>query len=137
MKKHYLLNAIIGMGFGFPITLLCMVIIGGYNDVLKEFIVWMVSSALYGLLSSAVFNRQSDLPLWGSIGIHAAGCLIITMAAALLCGYITSFSDLLPILIPAIIIYLLVYGICVLMMKQNEKQVNQALEKNESNNSSR
>lgn len=135
MKKHYLLNAIIGMGFGFPITLICMVMIGGYNEVLKEFIIWMVSSALYGLLSSAVFNRQSDLPLWGSIGIHAAGCLTITMVAALLCGYITSFFDVLPVLIPAIIIYLLVYGICVLMMKQNEKQVNKALEKNESNNS--
>lgn len=135
MKKHYLLNAIIGMGFGFPITLLCMVIIGGYNEVLQEFIVWMVASALYGLLSSIVFNRQSNLPLWGSIGFHAAGCLTITLAAALLCGYITRFSDVLPVLIPAIIVYLLVYGICVLMMKQNEKQVNKALKKNEGHNS--
>lgn len=135
MKKHYLLNAIIGMGFGFPITLLCMVMIGGYNEVLKEFIVWMVASALYGLLSSAVFNRQSNLPLWGSIGLHAVGCLTITIVAALLCGYIASFSDVLPVLIPASIVYLLVYGLCVLMMKQNEKQVNKALEKNEGHNS--
>lgn len=131
MKKHYLLNAIIGMGFGFPITLLCMVIIGGYNEVLKEFIVWMVASALYGLLSGTVFNRQSDLPLWGSIGFHTAGCLTITIVAALFCGYITSFSDVLPVLIPAIIVYLLIYGICVLMLKQNEKQVNKALENND------
>lgn len=131
MKKHYLLNAIIGMGFGFPITLLCMVIGGGYNEVLQEFIVWMVASALYGLLSSAVFNRQSDLPLWGSIGIHAVGCLTITMVAALLCGYITGFFDVLTVLILAILVYLLIYGICVLMMKQNEKRVNEALENND------
>lgn len=137
MKKHYLLNAIIGMGFGFPITLLCMVIAGGYNEMLQDFTVWMVASALYGLLSSAVFNRQSDLPLWGSIGVHAVGCLAITMAAALLCGYITGFADVLPVLIPAIIVYLMVYGICVLMMKQNEKQINKALEKNEGYNSVR
>lgn len=131
MKKHYLLNAIIGMGLGFPITLLCMVIGGGYNEVLKDLIVWMVASALYGLLSSAVFNRQTDLPLWSSIGLHAAGCLVITVAAALLCGYIASFSDVLAVVISATIIYLLVYSICVLMMKQNEKQVNKALKKNE------
>lgn len=128
MKKQYLLNTIIGMGFGFPVTLMCMVVFGGYNEVLKEFIVWMAASALYGLLSSVVFDLKSDLPLWGSIGLHAFGCIAITIVAALLCGYITKLSGVLPVLIPAIVIYLLIYGICVLIMKQNEKQVNKALE---------
>lgn len=128
MKKHYVLNAMIGMGFGFPVTLLCMVAIGGYNEVLGELLVWMVASALYGLLSGAVFNRKGDLPLWGSIGLHAAGCIAITMAAALLCGYIKKISDVFPVLICEMVIYLLIYGICVLIMKQNERQVNKALE---------
>lgn len=127
MKKHYFLNAIIGMGFGFPITLLCMAVIGGYREELKEFLVWMVASALYGLLTSAVFNRKTDLPLWCSIGLHAVGCLTITILAALICGYLTKFSDVLLLLIPALIVYLLVYGVCVLMSKQNEKKVNKAL----------
>ena len=50
------------------------------------------------------------------------------MGAALLCGYIRSVADVLPILIPAIIIYAVVCLICFLLMKQNEKQINKALE---------
>lgn len=129
MKKNYLMNAIIGMGFGFPATLLCMGLIGGYNEVLREFLIWMTASALYGVLSCAIFNQKNDLPLFVVVGIHAAGCSIITMAAALLCGYVKSPADVLPVLIPAILIYALIYGICILLMKQNEKQVNKALEK--------
>ena len=33
--KKYVLNAIIGMGFGFPITLLSMALIGGCNAFMK------------------------------------------------------------------------------------------------------
>ena len=50
------------------------------------------------------------------------------MGAALLCGYVSSIADVLPILIPAIGIYFVVYFICFLLMKQNEKAVNKALE---------
>ena len=128
MKKNYLFNAIVGMGFGFPITLLCMVLIGGYKEVLREFIVWMVASALYGVLSGVIYNWKNDLPLWGAVGLHAVGCLTITMAAAMICGYVKSVTDVLPVLIPAVIVYLVVYAICVLMMKRSEKQVNKALE---------
>ena len=61
--KKYVLNAIIGMGFGFPITLLCMSLIGGYNEVVREFFVWMVASALYGLLSTVMDSKKFDMPL--------------------------------------------------------------------------
>jgi hypothetical protein len=126
--KKYVLNAIIGMGFGFPITLLCMLLIGGYNPVMREFLVWMAASALYGVLSTVMDSEKMDLPLPASIGLHALGCIVITMGAALLCGYIHSVADVLPILIPAIIIYLVVCFVCFLLMKQNEKAVNKALE---------
>ena len=126
--KKYVLNAIIGMGFGFPITLLCMIWVGGYHPVMKEFLVWMAASALYGLLSTVMDSKKIDLPLPASIGLHALGCIAITMGAALLCGYIKSVVDILPILIPAIIIYAVVCLICFLLMKQNEKQINKALE---------
>ena len=126
--KKYVLSAIIGMGFGFPITLLCMALIGGYNAVVQEFLVWMVASALYGVLSTIMNETKFDLPLPVSIGLHFFGCVVITMGAALLCGYVSSIADVLPILIPAVIIYAVVCLICFLLMKQNEKAVNKALE---------
>ena len=126
--KKYVLNAIVGMGFGFPITLLCMALIGGYNAVVQEFLVWMVASALYGVLSTVMDSKKFDMPLPVSIGLHFFGCVAITMGAALFCGYVSSIADVLPILIPAIVIYFVVYFICFLLMKQNEKQINKALE---------
>jgi hypothetical protein len=126
--KKYILNAIIGMGFGFPITLLCMILIGGYNVVMREFLVWMAASALYGVLSTVMDSKKLDMPLPVSIGLHALGCIVITMGAALLCGYIQSVADVLPILIPAILIYIVVCLVCFLLMKQTEKQINKALE---------
>ncbi|MBR6596147.1 MAG: DUF3021 domain-containing protein [Oscillospiraceae bacterium] len=126
--KKYVLNAIIGMGFGFPITLLCMTLIGGYNAVVGEFWVWMAASALYGLLSTVLDSEKFDLPLPVSIGLHALGCIVITVCAALLCGYIKSVADVLSILVPACIIYVVVCLICFLLMKQNEKNINKALD---------
>lgn len=126
--KKYVLNAIIGMGFGFPITLLCMSLIGGYNEVVREFFVWMVASALYGLLSTVMDSKKFDMPLPVSIGVHFFGCVAITLGAALLCGYIRSVADVLPILIPSIIIYVVVCFVCFLLMKQNEKKINKELE---------
>lgn len=126
--KKYVLNAIIGMGFGFPITLLCMSLIGGYNEVVREFFVWMVASALYGLLSTVMDSKKFDMPLPVSIGVHFFGCVAITLGAALLCGYIRSIADVLPILIPSIIIYVVVCFVCFLLMKQNEKKINKELE---------
>lgn len=126
--KKYVLSAIIGMGFGFPITLLCMALIGGYNAVVQEFLIWMVASALYGVLSTVMECKKFNVPLPVSIGLHALGCIVITMGAALLNGYIHSIVDVLPILIPALVIYIVVCLICFLLMKQNEKQINKVLE---------
>jgi len=126
--KKYVVNAIIGMGFGFPITLLCMLMIGGYNPVMKEFLVWMAASALYGVLSTVMDEKKFEMPLPVSIGLHFFGCAVITMGAALLCGYVSSLGDILPVMIPVIIIYAAVCLVCFLLMKQNEKAVNKALE---------
>ena len=96
--------------------------------VMKEFLVWMAASALYGVLSTIMDEKKFDMPLPVSIGLHFFGCVAITMGAALLCGYICSIADFLPILIPVIIIYAVVCLICFLLMKQKEKQINKALE---------
>ena len=126
--KKYILSAINGMGFGFPITLLCMTLIGGYNAVVREFLVWMAASALYGVLSAAVDSRKFDMPLPAAIGLHFFGCVAITLGAAVTIGYIGSAADVLPILIPAVVIYAAVCLICFLLMKQNEREINRALE---------
>ena len=126
--KKYVLSGIIGMGFGFPITLLCITLIGGYNPVIREFLVWMGASALYGLLSMFMDSKKVDLPLPLSFGLHFFGCVAITLGAALLCGYVARFADVLPILIPMIVIYVVVCFVYFLLMKKDEKQVNKALE---------
>ena len=123
--KKYVMSAIIGMGFGFPITLLCMVLIGGYNAVVQEFLVWMVASALYGVLSTAMNSKKFDIPLLVSIGLHALGAIVITMGAALLCGYIHSSADVRPILIPALVIYIVVCLICFSFCFISKKQIKQ------------
>lgn len=126
--KKFVLNAIIGMGFGFPVTLLCMTAFGGYNIVLREFTVWMVASALYGLLSTMMDSQKNELPAPLSFGIHFFGVVAITLGAALINGYISGIRDILPILIPTFVIYIVICGICFLLMKKNEKEVNKALE---------
>lgn len=126
--KKYVSNALIGMGFGFPITLLCMTAFGGYNAVVKEFLVWMIASALYGILATVMDSSKNELPMPVSFGIHFFGCVAITLGAALLNGYITHLADLIPILVPTLAIYVAVCGICFWMMKKSEKEVNKALE---------
>lgn len=128
MKKRYALNAITGMGFGFPVTLLCMIAFGGYNGIIQELLVWMAASALYGILSGVLFDKENDLPQIAVIAIHFAGCVAITMGAALLNGYVSSIADVLPILIPAVVIYAAICGICILLNKQTERRINKALE---------
>ncbi len=128
MKKTYVLGAITGMGFGFPVTLLCMSLFGGYNVIVQEFLVWMVASALYGLLSVILFDRKNDLPQMAVLGLHFVGVTVITIAAALLNGYVSSFADVLPILIPTLVIYVVITGVCAFLNKKTEKQINKALD---------
>ena len=127
MKKH-VGNAIVGMGFGFPITLLCMTLFGGFNPVIRELLVWMAASALYGMLATVMDSCKKEMPMPLSFGIHFFGCVAITLGAALINGYVTSVMDLLPILIPTVLIYVAICGICFWLMKKNEREVNKALE---------
>lgn len=91
-------------------------------------LIWMVASALYGILSGALFDKENDLPQIVVIAIHFAGCVAITMGAALLNGYVSGIADVLPILIPAVVIYAVICGICTLLNKQTEKRINKALQ---------
>ena len=126
--KKYAANAFVGMGIGFPVTLLCMTLFGGYNAIVQEFLVWMIASALYGILATFMDNNKNEMPVPLSFGIHFFGCVAITLGAALLNGYITGLNDLIPILVPTLVIYVAICGICFWLMKKNEKEINKKLE---------
>jgi len=129
MKTNLIRNAIIGMGIGFPITLFMMRVIGGPHSVLTELLAWMIASAFYGILSGILFYGKKELALPIALIFHCFGCFFITMGAATFCGYLTDWADFFPILIPFILIYAVIYAICCFIMKRNEQQVNQLIQK--------
>ena len=100
MKKSVFWNAIIGMGFGFPITVACMAMLGGFDGAARELLVWVGASALYGVFSGLAYHWKLEVPLPVSLGLHCLGCLLITVAAVLLNGYVKCVGDLVPVLVP-------------------------------------
>lgn len=131
MKKNtfsWLDFALQGTGVGFPVTLLCMALIGGFNHVILEFATWMAASALFGVLSGLIFSK-SNLNLPAAIALHCIGCLAIATAAGAIIGYADSFLTLLMGILPVfVVVYVLVYAFCILMMKSEEKRINQMLD---------
>lgn len=128
MKKNLIPYAITGMGIGFPVTLICMMTIGGFNAVVAEFLTWLVASALFGILSGVIFDKNSDLILPAAIALHCLGCLAVAVTAGWICGYADSFLELLMGILPVfLIVYVLIYLFSFLSMKRYEKKINQEL----------
>ena len=131
MKKNnfpwmsFILN---GTGIGFPITALCMLLIGGYNSATREILVWMVASALFGL-TSGLFFQKLNLTLITATALHFACSLGIASGAGWLCGYADSFLALLGGMLPVfVLVYAVVYLSIFCIMKREAKQINKALE---------
>lgn len=125
--KNTFLAMITGIGIGIPVTLICMTLIGGYNDVLREFLVWTVASALFGVLSVLTFsNEKMNLIL--STVIHCAGCLLITLVACVINGYINGVVEFLLAIVPVfVVVYAVIYLATFISMKKSAKQANDAL----------
>lgn len=118
-----------GLGIGFPVTLLCMTLIGGFNEVIAELLTWMVASALFGIVSGLVFIK-SDLSMPLATAIHCVCCLIIVVSACFICGYTDNLLTLITAILPVfIIIYAIIYLFCFLSMKKYEKEINETLNK--------
>lgn len=128
-KKFSLIDfTITGIGIGIPVTLVCMTLIGGFQSAVAEFLVWTVASALFGIISGLVFHTNHNLNLPVSMALHCLGCLIVATAAGAVCGYADSFPTLLAGILPVfVIVYVLVYALCIFLMKLEEKQINRAL----------
>ncbi|MBO4938532.1 MAG: DUF3021 domain-containing protein [Oscillospiraceae bacterium] len=125
--KNYIVT---GMGIGFPVTLGCMTLIGGYNGVIQEFLVWMIASALFGLMTWLAYTKLNELPLPAAMAVHCLGCLLVAVGAAWACGYSDSFLQLTLRVMPVFaVVYGVIYALCFFSMKNQEKRINAALEK--------
>lgn len=118
-----------GIGIGIPITLCCMTLIGGYNGVVREFLIWTVASALFGVLSLLLFQQPGNLSLPAATALHCAGCMVVAAAAGAIIGYADSFLSLLLGILPVfVIVYSLLYGSFYFAMKKEARRINEELE---------
>lgn len=130
MKLGKFIFAILtGIGIGIPVTLVCMISIGGWNAVVMEFLVWTVASALFGVLSVVTFsNEKMNMIL--ATALHCVGCLLITVGACFIIGYADSFFEILLAVAPVFaVVYIAIYSINFFTMRKNAKKANEALSK--------
>ena len=127
--RDLLAAALTGIGIGIPITLICMISIGGWNDIVKEFTVWTVAAALFGLLSVITLRNDKLNLILGTV-LHCLGCLGITVGTCAIIGYSTDVFEILISVAPVfIVIYVALYSLGVVSMKMNAKKANEALNK--------
>lgn len=125
--KDMLLACISGIGIGMPVTIICMLILGGWNESIKEFLVWLVASALFGVLSIIFKNSKLSLPI--ITAIHCIGCLGITCAACTINGYSDSFWNILISVLPVFaVVYAVIYITTLISAKAEANKINKALE---------
>lgn len=123
-------SALTGMGFGFPVTLICMTAIGGFSSIIFEFLVWMIASALFGVITAVLLYSNNELPFPAALALHCFGCFAVTVTACAILGYSRDLLELIVSILPVfVVIYVLVYALCFAIMKHHEKQINEALNK--------
>lgn len=127
--KNLVSGVLTGIGIGIPVALICMICLGGFNEVIMEFLVWTVASAFFGVLTVVTFsNEKINLVL--ATALHCLGCLSVTVIACAIIGYADSFFELLISVAPVFaVVYVIIYSVCFLSMKRNAKKANEALSK--------
>lgn len=128
MKIKDLLSGVLtGIGIGIPVALICMILLGGWNEVIMEFVVWTVASALFGVLSVVIFSNEK-MHLILSTALHCVCCLSITVGACAIIGYGDNLAEILLAVAPIFaVVYVVIYAVSFLSMKKNAKKVNKAL----------
>ena len=126
--KNTLIACITGIGVGMPISILCIATLGGFDETVKEVLVWLVASALFGVLS-LIFN-SGKLNLILSTAIHCVGCLAVTCTACTINGYSDNFFDILVSVLPVFaIVYIVIYSAAMVSAKAEAKKINESLNK--------
>ncbi len=124
--KNTILACISGIGIGMPITLICMILIGGWNSAVKEMLVWLVASALFGILSLIFNNYKTNLLL--ATVIHCVGCLAVTCTACTINGYSENFFSMLLAILPVfIVVYAVIYSVAMINAKKEAKRITESL----------
>ena len=126
--KNILMACITGIGIGMPITILCRTLIGGWNETVKEILVWLLASALYGVLSLIFSSGKLNLIL--STAIHCVGCLAVTCVACTINGYSDNFFDILLAVLPIFaVVYIVIYALSMISAKIEAKKITESLNK--------
>ncbi len=129
MFTKILFACITGIGIGIPITIICASVIGGFNPVIFEFMVWTIASALFGVLTVFTFGNERVSPLMAKI-LHCLGCLAITLAACAIIGYGDNFLGIALAVVPVfVVIYVVLIVAGMISTKINARKANEALEK--------
>lgn len=129
-KRSLLEAAVYGIGIGVPITLLCMTLIGGFNSIVKEFLVWTIASAIFGILSVLIFSDEREWSVPKAMILHCISCLFVAVVAGAICGYTNDPLNLCLSIVPVFFVaYILAYLISYLLRKAEEKRINQSLKK--------
>ncbi len=127
--RDFIFAILTGIGIGIPVTLICMISIGGFNSVVMEFLVWTIASALFGVLSVVTF-KSDRMNMILSTALHCVGCLLITVGACWVIGYADNFLEILLSIAPVfIVVYVAIYSVSFISMKINAKKANDALSK--------
>ena len=127
--RNFVFAILTGIGIGIPVTLICMISIGGWNAVVMEFLVWTVASALFGVLSVVTFSNEKMNMILATT-LHCVGCLLITVGACFIIGYADSFFEILLAVAPVFaVVYIAIYSMNFFTMRKNAKKANEALSK--------
>ena len=126
--KNTLIACITGIGVGMPISILCISLLGGWDDTVKEIFVWLTASAVFGVLS-LIFNIEK-LNLITSTILHCFGCLAVTCGACTINGYSDNFFEIFISVLPVFaVVYIVIYTLAMVSAKMQAKKINASLNK--------
>ncbi len=134
MKKKVMEHLLVGLGIGFVVTTVCLWIFGLNEatgaEVMREFTVWLVASALYGLIS-LIYDSKISLPL--SCVIHFIVCASVTFVASCISGimgYFTAWYEWFFYVLPVfVVIYLIIGTGMVIVERCQTKKINERISK--------
>ena len=106
--KKFLLYLERGLAIGFLVTTFCLLVNTGANETMRQVLVWMIASALYGVIS-LLFEIDS-LPLPAATALHLLLCTAVTSLAAWVLGYADSLLGMALHVFPTFLaIYAVIY----------------------------
>lgn len=116
-----------GLGIGSVCSLLSLWAYNGMDETLFQFAVWLVASALFGLVSLVYEVERFSLLVASSV--HLLGCAAIALTTSWLLGYSDNPLGLIKGILPGfLIIYGILYGICYLSSRSSARKLSEKLQ---------